>query len=189
MKVRYLLMIAITLVMIGALFAGAVQTLEAQPAPLAVRTSVENVRAYAPAVSVDSLSYVVDGGVLFSGAPGDWTEVRTPADIIVGAVAADSVRPDLLYIGAANELALYRSADAGENWLRIPLSNEVGGVTDIAVDGVQRIVYAGTDTAGVFRLRDVGSSMVVGGQLLLDEPVREVVADSSGRQPGLCPDG
>ena len=67
------------------------------------------------------------------------------------------------------------------NWLRVPLTSDyIGGVTAIAVDSVQRLVYVGTDTAGLFRLRDVGSSMLVSGQLLLDEPVIEVVADSAG---------
>jgi hypothetical protein len=38
----------------------------------------------------------------------------------------------------------------------------------------------GTDTDGLHRLRDVGASMIGGGHLLLDEPVLEVVAESSG---------
>jgi photosystem II stability/assembly factor-like uncharacterized protein len=96
-------------------------------------------------------------------------------------VALDASRPGSIYIGAANELAIYRSTDHGVSWLRIPLDDKTaGGVTDIAVDGVQRLVYVGTDTAGLFRLRDVGSSMVLGGQLMLDEPVRQVATDSTG---------
>jgi photosystem II stability/assembly factor-like uncharacterized protein len=78
-------------------------------------------------------------------------------------------------------MAIYRTMDNGNSWLRVPLADGfVGGVTDIAVDGVQRILYVGTDTAGLFRLRDVGSSVVLGGHLLLDAPVLEVVADSTG---------
>jgi hypothetical protein len=42
------------------------------------------------------------------------------------------------------------------------------------------VLYAGTDTAGVFRLRDVGSSMIAGGQTELDEPVKQVVTDNTG---------
>ncbi|NJN83359.1 MAG: hypothetical protein HC802_14460, partial [Caldilineaceae bacterium] len=108
-------------------------------------------------------------------------EVQTPAGVIVSAVAMDSASSDAVYIGAANELAIYRSLDRGQNWLRVPLTDEyIGGVTDLAVDSAQRLVYVGTDTAGLFRLRDVGSSLVNSGQLLLDEPVLEVVADNTG---------
>jgi photosystem II stability/assembly factor-like uncharacterized protein len=79
-------------------------------------------------------------------------------------------------------MAIYRTLDNGSSWLRIPLADGyVGGVTDIAVDGVQRIVYVGTDTAGLFRLRDVGSSVILSGHLLLDAPVLEVAADSTGK--------
>jgi photosystem II stability/assembly factor-like uncharacterized protein len=87
-----------------------------------------------------------------------------------------------VYIGAANDMAIFRTMDDGRSWLRIPLTDDrIGGVTDIAVDGVQRIVYVGTDTAGLFRLRDVGSSVILSGHLLLDAPVLEVVADSTGK--------
>jgi photosystem II stability/assembly factor-like uncharacterized protein len=72
--------------------------------------------------------------------------------------------------------------DNGQSWLRVPLADGyIGGVTDVAVDGTQRLVYVGTDTAGLFRLRDVGSSVVLSGHLLLDAPVLEVVADSTGK--------
>ena len=70
---------------------------------------------------------------------------------------------------------------AGQSWLRVPLSTDyIGGVTSLALDEAQRILYAGTDTAGIFRLRDVGSSMILSGHELLGEPVVELVADSSG---------
>ena len=159
---------------------GVVQALETRTEAPAAVTTLENVRDYFPATSHDGSSYAIDAGRLFAGRPGAWTEVRTPQGIIVNAVALDAQRSDVVYIGAANELAVYRSSDAGQTWLRILLSETPGGVTDIAVDSAQRLIYAGTDTAGVFRLRDVGSSVVVGGQLLLDEPVRQVATDSSG---------
>jgi hypothetical protein len=102
--------------------------------------------------------------------------------VIVSAVAADSTDPSVVYIGAANEMSIYRTMDNGNSWLRIPLADGyVGGVTDIAVDGAQRLVYVGSDTAGLFRLRDVGSSVILSGHLLLDAPVLEVVADSTGK--------
>jgi hypothetical protein len=79
-------------------------------------------------------------------------------------------------------MAIFRSIDNGNSWLRVPLADGfIGGVTDIAVDGAQRLVYVGTDTAGLFRLRDVGSSVILSGHLLLDAPVLEVVTDSTGK--------
>ena len=42
------------------------------------------------------------------------------------------------------------------------------------------MLYVGTDTAGIFRLRDVGSSMIAGGQTPLNEAVKQVVTDSTG---------
>jgi len=150
-------------------------------ATVAVKTHLSNVRAYTPAPAAKSVSYAVDGGVLFAGGPQGWAEIKTPDNMIVGAVAVDRNQPPTLYVGAANEMTIYRSTDAGTHWLRVPLTQDsVGGVTDIAVDSKQRLVYVGTDNAGLFRLRDVGSSMIVSGHLLLDEPVLEVAADSTG---------
>jgi len=172
--------IILTAILIGAVFTGIVNALNAN-ATMVVRTHLSNVRAYTPAPTAKSVSYAVDGGVLFAGGPQGWAEIKTPDNIIVGAVAVDHNNLQTLYVGAANEMTLYRSTDAGLHWLRVPLTQEtVGGVTDIAVDSSQRLVYVGTDNAGLFRLRDVGSSMIVSGHLLLNEPVLEVVADNTG---------
>lgn len=171
------LMIGAATILTFSLFAGVVNARNA-PA-VTIKPNLENVREYAAAIS--EYSYAVDGGVLFAGGPQGWVEVATPDEIIVGAVAIDAADPETLYIGAANTLAIYRSNDGGLNWLRVPLTSDyIGGVTDLAVDSTQRIVYVGTDTAGVFRLRDVGSSIVLTGHWLLDEPVLEVAADSNG---------
>ncbi len=156
MKARYITMIGIAALMIGALMAGAVQALETEAGPTAIARHAGECARLRTRRRADGASYAVDAGTLFAGGPGAWREVSTPDEILVSAVAVDNVRPHVVYIGAANELAIYRSADGGDNWLRVPMNNTPGGVTDIAVDGVQRIVYAGTDTAGVFRLRDVG---------------------------------
>lgn len=170
----------LTAILIGAVFTGVVNALNAN-ATVAIKTHLSNVRAYTPASAAKSVSYAVDSGVLFAGGPQGWAEIKTPDNVIVGAVAVDRSQPQTLYVGAANEMTLYRSADAGSHWLRVPLTQDtVGGVTDIAVDSNQRLVYVGTDNAGLFRLRDVGSSMIVSGHLLLDEPVLEVAADSTG---------
>jgi hypothetical protein len=137
------------------------------------------VRDYAAAIA--EINYAVDSGILFQGGPNGWMAMSTPADMIVSAVAIDQANPQTIYIGAANALAIYRSTDGGQTWLHVPLTDEyIGGVTDIAVDSVQRLVYVGTDTAGLFRLRDVGSSVVVSAHLQVNEPVIEVAADSTG---------
>jgi len=181
MNARRIAIIVLTLVLVVAVFTGAVNALNSNPAP-AVRANLANVRDYYAAPAANSNAYAVDGGVLFSGQPGAWTQIATPENVIVSAVATDPSDANLLYIGAANEMAIYRSTDAGNEWLRIPLTEEaVGGVTDLALDSVQRLIYVGTDTAGLFRLRDVGSSVVLSGHLLLDEPVLEVVTDNSGK--------
>lgn len=172
--------IVLTAILMGAVFTGVANALNAN-APVAIRTHLSNVRAYTPSPTAQSVSYAVDGGLLFAGGPQGWAEIKTPENVIVGAVAVDKNNVQTLYVGAANEMTIYRSNDAGANWLRVPLTRDVvGGVTDIAVDSSQRLVYVGTDNAGVFRLRDVGSSMIVSGHLLLDEPVLEVAADSTG---------
>src|SRR5690606_23248954 len=122
-----------------------------------------------------------------------WAEIALPEGVIAGAVDVridrgdnGSLQDEVIYIGAANELAVYRSNDRGEKWLRGPLTHElvhkglVGGGTDLAIDPVQRLIYAGTDTAGLFRLRDGVETMHSSAQLLLDNPVRQVVTDRQG---------
>lgn len=178
MNLRKVLMMMVTLLLTGAVFAGMVSALESdQPATVA---TLQNVRDFAPTHEIDGVNYAVDGGELFAGEPGAWRSVATPEGVIVNAVAMDG-QNGTLYIGAANELALYRSADNGESWMRIPLDTDaIGSITDVAVDPVNHLVFVGTDTDGLHRLRDVGASMIEGGQLLLDEPVLEVVAASDG---------
>lgn len=180
MKFRHIVMAAVTFILFGSVTAGVIQALETHPNAVHTMPALENVRDYMTASEKGGLNYAVDAGKLYSGVPGVWTEIRTPQDVIVSAVAMDAAHGGALYIGAANELAIYRSLDAGGSWLRVPLGEGAGGVTDVAFDGVQRLVYVGTDTAGLFRLRDVGSSVVLNGHLLIDEPVREIVTDHNG---------
>jgi hypothetical protein len=174
---RILMFVAASILTV-AFLAGVVNARNANTA-MVIKPNLENVRGFASGVS--DKTYAIDGGVLFVGGPHGWAKVTTPDDIIVGAVAIDQQHPETVYVGAANALTLYRTTDNGATWLRVPLTNDyVGGVTNIAVDSDQRLVYVGTDTAGLFRLRDVGSSMVLGGHFQLDEPVIEVAADSTG---------
>lgn len=177
---RKLFFILTTAILIVAVFTGIVSALDVRE-PLVIKANLENVGSFATATHATGMNYAVDNGELFAGRPGEWVKLNTPDNVIVGAVAADSSRPSSLYVGAANEMAVYRSTDRGENWMRVPLTAEfVGGVTSLAFDSVNRVLYAGTDTAGVFRLRDVGSSMIAGGQTELDEPVKQVVTDNTG---------
>ena len=62
----------------------------------------------------------------------------------MGAVATDSSRPNALYVGAANEMVVYRSTDRGQQWMRVPLTNDyVGGVTSLAYDTANRVLFVG----------------------------------------------
>lgn len=145
------------------------------------KTTLENVRDYASAVTPNGANYAVDAGLLYAGQPNNWQRVILPEGVIANAVAIDSRNDNAVYVGAASELAIYRTTDGGANWLRAPLSDQfIGAVTDLAVDSANRLLYVGTDTAGVFRLRDVGSSLVAGGHMPLDEAVVEMAADSTG---------
>ncbi len=179
MKIRTILLTLITIFLLGAVLAGIVSARE--PVRKAESVRLSNVRDYSSAPSATGFAYAVDGGLLFAGKGTTWQRLPTPSTLIVNAVAVSSQQPELVYIGAANELAIYVSSDAGQSWMKIALATQaIGAVTDIAVDGVNRLIYVGTDTDGVHRLRDVGSSMIAAGHLLLDEPVEEIVAASNG---------
>ncbi len=172
--------IILTAILISAVFTGVVNARYVQPSAV-YKTSLSKVRAFAPAVEPTDVSYAVEGGALFAGSPQGWTAVSTPENVIVGSVVVDKKYTQTVYIGAANEMAVYRTVNNGKDWLRVPLTTDIiGGATDLAMDSNQRILYVGTDNAGVFRLRDVGSSMIESGHLLLEEPVLDVVADSTG---------
>lgn len=188
MQSRHIVMLVAALLLIAALIAGLNQTgrMGRMNETVAV---LENIRDYIPATRPEGPDYAVDASGLYVGRPGRWLRIPTPDEVIVSAVAVDmraeqenpSAQTEWIYIGAANQPAVYRSGDRGRHWLRVLLSDQtIGGVTDLAFDPVQRILLAGTDTAGLFRLRDVGSSMVTGGQLLLHDPVRQVVMDAHG---------
>jgi hypothetical protein len=180
MNARRVLIIGLTTVLLLAVLAGVTNALEGNPRPV-TKAALENVRAYTPAAVEGGLSYAIDGGLLFAGGPASWTQVITPKDVMVSVAAVDPDQANTLYIGAANEMAIYRTIDGGRSWLRIALGEGyIGGVTSIALDSVQNLIYVGTDTAGLFRLRDVGSGIVLTGHLLVDEPVLEVVTDSVG---------
>ena len=148
-------------------------------------TGLENVRAYAAAAQVDGRSYAVDGGRLYVGVDGAWEKLPAPHGVIVNAVAVDKVDSNIVFIGAANRLSVFVSRNGGERWVEFTLDSEsIGGVTAIAFDAFNRLLYVGTVSDGVYRLRDIGAGrgkgLVASGHLLLEEPVEEIAADSTG---------
>lgn len=148
-------------------------------------TGLENVRAYAAAAQVGGRSYAVDGGRLYGGLNGLWEPLPAPHGVIVNAVAVDRVDSDNVYIGAANRHSVYVSRNGGTGWKEFSLdSMAIGGVTAVAFDAFNRLLYVGTVSDGVHRLRDIGAGpgqgLVASGHLLLEEPVLDIAVDSTG---------
>ena len=148
-------------------------------------TGLENVRAYAAAAQVDGRSYAVDGGRLYGGLNGAWEPLPAPHGVIVNAVAVDRADKDTVYIGAANRHSVYVSRNGGKGWKEFSLdAKAIGGVTAVAFDAFNRLLYVGTVSDGVYRLRDIGAGpgqgLIASGHLLLEEPVMEIAVDSSG---------
>ena len=192
MQSRQTFIFLVTILLLSAVTVGLSQALPRKQAALPV-AQLENVRDYISAVVPGGADYAIAGGRLFVGHPGYWVEVPLPEEVIAGAVdvrisqaGEGGLTDETIYIGAANQLAIYRTNNRGESWLQGQLTHNlvhkglVGGVTDLAIDPVQRLIYAGTDTAGVFRVRDGEEIMKSTAQLLLDNPVRQVVTDREG---------
>ncbi len=192
MQSRQLFILLVTILLILALLGALSEALPRKQMSLPV-AQLENVRDYVSAVTPGGPDYAIDGGRLFVGHPGYWIEIPLPEEVIAGAVdvrvdpAGDGgLTHEVIYMGAANQLAVYRTEDRGENWLHGKLTHDlvhkgvVGGVTALAVDPVQRLVYVGTDTAGLFRVRDGDEIMKSSAQLLLGDPVLQVVTDRQG---------
>jgi len=178
---RKLFFIVMTATLLLFVSAGILAALDAQPAA-AVKANLENVRSYAAAAHPAGMNYAVDAGELYEGRPGEWRKLELPTGVIAGVVAIDSSRPGVVYVGAANELALYRvrsQAGGKHEWLRVPLQQEgIGGITSLALDKGNRLIYVGADTGEIFRLRDVGSSIIAAGRTQLDEPIVQLAVDS-----------
>lgn len=175
-----ILIIFITVLLMSAVYTSVVNAV-GNSLLINAKPNLENVRDYAAPASHTAAAYAVDGGLLYAGQPNHWVQRPTPPNVIVGAVTVDRDNPRRIYIGAANEMAVYWSEDGGYAWRRVPLTEQyIGGVTDVALNSAQRTLYVATDTAGIFRLRDVGSSMILSGHTYLDQPVLEVVSDQHG---------
>lgn len=175
MKTSKLFTILILPILIMALFAGVVSaTGETSNVP----TPLDNVRSFAAAQVKGGVSYANAGGTLLASDTQGWHTVALPAEVIAAGVA---IHGESLYVGAANETSLFRSTDTGKTWLRVPLAMGYNGaVNSLAIDSSQGIVYAGTDQGTIYRLRDVGSSLVIAGQQTVSEPVLQLAADSTG---------
>ena len=177
--IRTLITLIMPLLLI-ALAAGAVSATTETPA---LPATLDNVRAYAAAPQAGGLSYANAGGILIAGSENVWHTVNFPQTAIASGIAIDSKQPQTLYVGVANETSLMRTTDGGETWLRIPLSTDYdGAVTTVAVDSAQRIVYAGTDHGSLYRLHDVGSSMILAGKQNFSEPIEQLAVDATGSQ-------
>ena len=77
-------------------------------------------------------------------------------------LAADPLRPELLYCGTA-ERGLWRSADAGASWKPVGEGIRHPAVTAAAVSAAERVdgrgvVYAGTGPSTLFRSENGGDS-------------------------------
>lgn len=186
LHVRRIMMVLTAIALVTALILG-ISSLSAITAtsaglPQSNKVALDNVRAYAAAPdSATGINYAIDGGLLYAGKPLDWQRVPLPDGVIANAVVADANNSSNVYVGAANELAIYRSNDGGVTWTKAELPGEyTGAVTTLAFDAHNRILLAGTDTAGIFRLMDVGSSLIDGGHFDVAEPVLQVVSDSTG---------
>ena len=148
-------------------------------------TELENVRAYAAAAQVEGRSYAVDDGRLYAGVNGAWEQLRAPRGVIVNAVAVDRLAPDTVFVGAANRPSVFVSRDGGERWKEFRLdADSTGGVTAVAFDAFNRLLYVGTVSDGVYRLRDIGAGsgqgLAASGHLLLEEPALEIAVDNTG---------
>lgn len=181
---RKALYVSLFFILLSALYTAITSTAEAQ-AENTKKATLSNVRDYAVAWQranvVAPYSYAIDSGYLYMGTAGQWYEITLPPNVIAGAVATDPYHQQTIYVGAANEMALYVTRDQGDQWQRVRLDQKyLGGVTDIAVNGAQRTILVGTDNTGIYRLRDVGSSIVHSGHTPLSEPVLQIVSDHFG---------
>jgi photosystem II stability/assembly factor-like uncharacterized protein len=77
-------------------------------------------------------------------------------------LAADPLRPELIYCGTADR-GLWRSTDAGDSWEPVGEGITHANVTAVAVSAAERtdgrgVVYAGTEPSTLFRSEDGGGS-------------------------------
>lgn len=185
MRMRSTILIVFTITLVMAIGFSLAQVVRVDATSSQRLAALQNVRAYLPAATADGLSYVIDGGSLLAGEHGNWVQVPVPAGVVAGAVAVDTPanqsEEPILYMGAANQLAVYRSPDGGRHWQEIRLTREqVGGVTAMAFDAAQGLLYVGTDTAGIFSMQASDSHLVVQEQWPLESRILQIATDGEG---------
>ena len=81
---------------------------------------------------------------------------KTPADPFdVGTVTTDPIDKNVIYAGTYN--GVFQSKDSGLSWNRIGLDKK--GIVSIAIDNKKHdILYAGTDSDGIFKSNDRGET-------------------------------
>lgn len=114
MNARRIFILLVTSILIVAVFVGSVNALNNTEQPQTV-IGLSNVRDYAAASTQGGTNYAVDAGRLFVGGPVEWTPIQTPDGLIVSTVDVNQNNPAIIYIGAANEMAIYRSTDTGQS--------------------------------------------------------------------------
>ena len=148
------------------------------------RSTLHTIHDYVAPIDRNGIHFAIEDSILYAGTPSRWRRVSTPPNVLVSSIAVDyqdNNRTSTIYIGAVNQLALYHSADFGESWVYTPLADqEAGGVTEITLDTTQKVLYVGTDTSGIYRLRDTGSALRINNHVLIDRPIIEIETDHSG---------
>jgi photosystem II stability/assembly factor-like uncharacterized protein len=123
----------------------------------------------------DLLMKSTDGG-------GSWSKSQKglpEGSAIIYAIAIDPSNTSVLYAGT--DAGLYKSLDAGTNWVLTGSELAQTSVSSLAIDSVKTsTLYAGT-SQGAFRSTDGGVTWQPFNQGLSAKPVRSLAADSAGR--------
>lgn len=186
MRIRTGTFILLTLALLMVTGYSVLQRLQPEtPAPH-TRATLQNIRTFVAAAEAGGTNFAVDGGLLYSGTHGEWTQIPTPPAVIVNAVAvqgADDAHGSVtLVIGAANGMEIFRSVNQGKQWEKFTLPHEfIGGISDLAWDATQDALLVATDTAGIFRVRfeddrREGVPPVVDAHWFHDKPVVQLAA-------------
>lgn len=158
--------------------------LQAERSSDEIRTTLHNIQDYVASADRNGIHFAIEDGSLFAGTPNRWRQINVPSGVLVSAIAADYKDHNsvpVIYVGAVNELALYHSLDFGKKWIHTPLAfNQAGGITEITLDATQKILYVGTDTSGIYRLRDAGKEIRISNHILIDQPILEIESDRAG---------
>lgn len=108
--------------------------------------------------------YLAAGNALAALRPeaGGWRAELALEGLPVQCVAADPLRPEVVYAGTFGR-GVYRSADAGRSWDAVGDGISYGEIMAVAVSATERqgdagVVWAGTEPSALFRSEDGGRS-------------------------------